>query len=203
MATRDQISGLLIIGAVVALAVAAWMPPAALHPVTTAMTDNARAMSGRRVTTQSAIGSDGRTHAPQDEARGRPVVLVFIRDGCPCSESAEPYFQRLQAAYGERASFLGVIDGDLAMAREWATRHGTSYPILADFERVIIGDCGAERSAYVMLVAPGGTVEAVWPGYSSEMLAEVGARLARITGQAEVALDAEGAPAELVSGCPF
>jgi peroxiredoxin len=203
MGVRDRVSGLLIVAAIAVLAVAAWIPPAAVHPVTPSMTDNARAMAGRRVTTREAIGTDGRTHAPAEEAMDGPLVLVFIRDGCPCSESAEPYFQELQAAYGARATFLGVIDGDLATARDWAARHGTRFPILADREWEIIGDCGAKRSAYVMLVAPGGAIEAFWPGYSSRMLAELGARLARLTGQAEVALNVGGAPAEMVSGCPF
>jgi hypothetical protein len=54
-----------------------------------------------------------------------------------------------------------------------------------------------------MLIGPGGTIEALWPGYSSGMLAELGARLARLTRQTEVPLDTSGAPAEMTSGCAF
>jgi hypothetical protein len=130
-------------------------------------------------------------------------VLLFIQDGCPCSEAAERHFRRVHAAYGGWVSFLGVIDGDAATARGWSGRHGTPYPILADPDRRLIAACRADRSAYVMLVAPGGSVEALWPGYSAGMLADLGRRLARLTGRAEVPLDTRGAPDRMVSGCSF
>ncbi|WZO98327.1 redoxin domain-containing protein [Isosphaeraceae bacterium EP7] len=203
MAVRDRISWLLIVAAVAAIAYAALKPPAAVHPVTPPMLAAAGAMSGTRVTAHSAMGSDGRDHSPASEAANRPLVLVFIKDGCPCSEAAEPYFRRIHAAYGANASILGVIDGDLATARDWARRHGTPYPVLADPDRTIIEACKADRSAYAMLAAPGGQVEAMWPGYSSTMLAEVGAGLARLAGVAEINLDTAGAPDEMASGCSF
>jgi peroxiredoxin len=201
--TRDKASGLLILAGLAVLAVAVLKPAAPYHPVTATMRTAAGAAAGRRVTSLEAFGSDGRAHAPATEAIDRPLVLVFIQDGCPCSESAEPYFQGLHAAYGARASFLGVIDGDLATARDWSARQGARYPILADPEKRIIKACEAERSAYVMLVAPGGAVDAMWPGYSASTLVEIGARLARLTGLDEIPLTTEGAPTEMVSGCSF
>src|SRR5262249_35376926 len=146
---------------------------------------------------------DGRSHSPWPEARERPVVLLFIQDGCPCSEAADPHFRRLHAAYGGVASFLGVIDGDIGAARDWSARHETPYPILADPPRELIAACQAERSAYAMLVAPGGNIERLWPGYSAGMLAELGGRLSRLARREEVPLDTRGAPDELVSGCSF
>lgn len=200
---RNRVSVFLAATGVAVLAFAALKPPANYHPVTEIMSTAAGTMSGRRATTLEADGTDGHSHSPLSDSRERPLVLFFIQDGCPCSEAADPFFRRLQAAYGSRTSFLGVIDGDLATANDWSLRHKTPYPVLADTERRIIAASKAERSAYVMLIARGGTVEALWPGYSSGMLAEVGARLARLTGQAEVALDTRGAPSELVSGCSF
>jgi peroxiredoxin len=203
MSTRDRASVLLAAAGLAALAFAILAPPSAFLPVTDSMRAAARLMAGRRVTDLSAVGSDGRAYSPASEASGRPLVLVFIKDGCPCSESAEPYFQRLHAAYGARASFLGVIDADPSTARDWASRHATPYPVLSDPDLRIVSACSAERSAYVMLVAPGGSVAALWPGFSAPMLSDVGARLARLTGQDEVSLDTTGAPAELASGCLF
>jgi peroxiredoxin len=201
--TTNRISRFLVTAGVAVLAFAALKPPVSYHPVTATMSEAAGTMAGRRATTLEADGTDGRPHSPATDSERRPLVLFFIQDGCPCSEAADPYFRQLHAAYGSRASFLGVIDGDLTAAREWSARHGTPYPILADPERRIISACKAERSAYVMLVARGGAVEALWPGYSSRMLAEVGARLARLTGTAQIALDTRGAPPDPVSGCPF
>jgi peroxiredoxin len=188
---------------VCALSYAALKSPVRFHPVTGTMNEAAGAMVGGRATAREAEGTDGRPHSPASDSEGRPLVLFFIQDGCPCSKAADPYFRQLQAAYGTHAAFLGVIDGDKATALDWSARHGTAYPILADPERRIIAACKAERSAYVMLVSRGGAIEVLWPGYSSKMLAEVGLRLARLTGRPEVALDTRGAPTEMVSGCPF
>jgi peroxiredoxin len=200
---RDLASGLLALAGLAALAYAALRPPAKSHPVTSAMTASAGTMAGRRASALAAEGSDGLTHSPAADSRDRPLVLFFIQNGCPCSEAADPYFGRLANAYASRASFLGIIDGDSSSARAWSDRHRTPYPLLADPEQRLIASSGAERSAYVMLIAPGGTIEALWPGYSSGMLADLGARLARLTGQLEVPLDTAGAPAGMTSGCAF
>jgi peroxiredoxin len=201
--SRDPVSLFLVAAGVAALAFAALKPRSGYHPVTAAMSAAADTAAGRRATTLEAKGTDGRWHSPASDARERPLVLFFIQDGCPCSEAAEPHLRRLQAAYGRDAAFLGVIDGDIDRACDWAARHETPYPILADPGRRLIVACRAERSAYTMLVGPGGRIEAFWPGYSSGMLAEAGVRLSRLTHRAEVPLDTRGAPEELVSGCSF
>ncbi len=176
--TRNGVSLLLFAAGLAALGFAALKPRSDYHPVTRSMTLAAETMSGQRASTLEAEGTDGRTHSPAAEARDRPLVLIFIQDGCPCSEAADPYFRRLHAAYGREASFLGVIDGEIGTVRAWAGRHATPFPILADPDRRLIAACGAERSAYSMVVAPGGRIEALWPGYSSAMLDELGSLLA-------------------------
>jgi peroxiredoxin len=203
VSSRNHASGCLLATGACVLAYAALKPPASDHPVTEAMNADARTVIGKQATTREAEGTDGRTHSPASDSEERPLVLFFIQDGCPCSEAADGFFRRLQAAYGEQASFLGVIDGDLASANGWSARHRNPYPILADPERRIIVACKAERSAYVMLVSRGGAIVALWPGYSSKMLAEVGSQLARLSGRPEVVLDTRGAPMEMVSGCTF
>jgi peroxiredoxin len=203
MAKWDRVSVLLVLIGIGVLAFAAWKPSAAVHPVTASMMAAADAVSGGRVASVKAIGSDGRIYDLSAETADRPLVLVFIKDGCPCSEAAEPFFHQLHAAYGSRAGFLGVIDGDVAVARDWSIRHATPYPVLADPDRRIVTACAAERSAYLMLVARGGSIEKLWPGYGATMLTEVGAHLARMTELDETALDTVGAPTEMVSGCPF
>jgi peroxiredoxin len=200
---RNRVSWLLFVAGVAVFVFAALKPRPSYHPVTEAMSAAAAAASGGRVAPIEAMGTDGRRHSPASASERRPLVLFFIQDGCPCSEAAERQFQRVQAAYGKWVSFLGVIDGDAATARGWSERHGTPYPVLADPERRLIAACKADRSAYVMLVARGGSVEALWPGYSARMLADLGRRLAQLTDQAEVPLDTQGAPDKMVSGCTF
>jgi peroxiredoxin len=201
--TGHRISLLLAAASVAVLAFAVLKPRSRSHPVTAAMTASAGAIAGQRSTAIEGEGTDGKLHSPVSDSLDHPLVLFFIQDGCPCSEAAEPYFQRLERAHGRAVMFLGVIDGDIKTARDWASRHETRYPIVADPKKRIIAACHADRSAYVMLVAPGGTIEVLWPGYSSRMLAELDARLSRLTGEGAVPLDNSGAPNELASGCAF
>lgn len=161
------------------------------HPVSPRMREAAGAQAGRSATMLP------------EEVRGKAVVLIFIKEGCPCSEAAEPCFLRLTRAYGSRIAFVGIIDGDVAVAERWIREHDTPYPVLADPDLKLIQSLSAERSAYVTLVTSDGTVERLWPGYSARMLRELGARLASIAGMAEVPLDVSDAPEELTSGCPF
>jgi peroxiredoxin len=200
---RKWVSAALLLAGAIAFSAALLVRPSGYHPVTPAMLTTAGRVSGRQVTALVAEGADGLAYSPAAEARRRPLVLVFIKDGCPCSEAAEPFFQHLHDAYGGRAAFLGVIDGDRELAKAWAHRQRVPYPVLSDPDHRIIDACGVERSASVALVARGGTIETLWPGYSAGMLADLGARLSRHTGLVEITIDAEGAPAEMTSGCSF
>jgi peroxiredoxin len=202
---RNRTSVILLLAGLLALAAAIFLPASSSHPVTPAMLTAAGAKSGSRVPEISLEGSDGRMSSIAEIAGYRPAVLIFIKDGCPCSELAERYFQRLHAIYGAHAAFVGVIDGDAAVARSWASRHQSPspFPVLADPDQSVIRACGAERSAYVALVSLGGAIDRLWPGYSAEMLAELGSQLAAKTGLSESPIDHKDAPKALSSGCAF
>jgi peroxiredoxin len=202
MTHRDWFSVLLAIAGFVVLTVAIFMPPSNGHPVSVFMEDAAKSVIGRSVT-QQAEATDGQTYSLIDMSIDRPLVLIFILDGCSCSESAEPYFQKLHQVYGSRVHFLGVINGDRTMANDWMVRQGTPFPILCDPNLKIVRECGVVRSAYVALIAPGGTIEELWPGYSSTMLTELGAKLAQYSKLPEVPIDTSGAPTRMTSGCPY
>jgi peroxiredoxin len=203
MGLNNRISAILISAGTLALAAAIFLPASRYHPVTPAMLQSAGKWSGSRVPTTQLAGSDGLTLSIADIAQDRVAVLFFIKEGCPCSELAEPYFHRLYGAYGTRAAFIGVIEGNASVAGKWARRHRSPYPVLADPDLRVIRACGAERSAYVAVVAQGGSIERLWPGYSAGMLAEVGSRLSVKTGLPETPIDDKDAPTALSSGCSF
>ena len=56
---------------------------------------------------------------------------------------------------------------------------------------------------YVALVRPDGVIDTLWPGYSAEMLQDLGRRVARLARTAEVPLDVRDAPTVPTTGCPF
>ncbi len=197
------VSTCLLLGGAIALAAALFLPASVSHPVTPTMLTSAREKSGSRLPDIQSVDSEGRNTSLTSMAVDRPLVLFFIQQDCPCSEAAEPFFHRLHTAYGTGAAFYGVIDGDGTAAREWARRHRSPYPVLADPDLRIIRACGAERSAYVAIIARGVAIDQLWPGYSSGMLAELEARLTQLTGLTVPPIDAAGAPIELASGCSF
>jgi hypothetical protein len=147
----------------------------------------------------------------------RLLLLVFIKNGCPCSVELEPFFHRLERAYDDVARFAGVIDADVRTARRYAEANATPYPILADPQRQIIHRFRAENGAYVALVALPGTplsrggtgapgelaIDSLWPGCSAEMFTQIGRRIAAAAGVAERPLDVSGLPSAPVTGCPF
>ncbi|WP_422927999.1 peroxiredoxin family protein [Singulisphaera sp. PoT] len=200
---RNSISALLLVGAGIALSAAIASRWQVGHPVTPRMESEAEAVAGRVTGSLLAEGSDGRTYRLGESSGGRPRVLVFIKGDCPCSEAADPCFARLYSGYRDRAEILGVIDGGLEEAKGWADRHGTPYPILADPDKKLIRALGAESSVYTALIDGQGTVEHLWPGYSSSMLQELGRRLAKLTDTAAAKLDFGDAPEELTTGCSF
>ena len=199
MGRNNRISTILILAGILALAAAVFLPASSYHPVTPAMLQSAGKRSGSRIPATPLSGADGRTFSIADIAQDRVAVLFFIKDGCPCSELAEPYFHRLHAAYGARVAFVGVIEGMASVAGEWARRHQSPYPVLADPELSVIRACGAERSAYVAVVVQGESIDRLWPGFSAGMLAELGRRLAEKTGLRETPIDATDAPAVRLS----
>lgn len=147
----------------------------------------------------------------------RPLLLVFIKEGCPCSVELEPFFHRLERAYADVVRFAGVIDADVRTARRYAEANATPYPILADPERHIIHRFRAKNGAYVALVALPGkplagkatgaqdrlAIDSLWPGCSAEMFAQMGRRIAAAAGVADRPLDVSGLPSAPVTGCPF
>jgi peroxiredoxin len=173
------------------------------HLVTHEMQAASDAMADRPAPGFVAESHDGKTIDSDRLVGDRPVFLVFIKDGCPCSSSAEPFFARLHASYGDRASFLGVIDGDAEVANRWVVAHDTPYPVLADAGLKIVRAFEVQNSAYVVLIDREGQITAHWPGYSEAILREMSAQLASLTGRSEAEVGAEEAPELPYSGCPF
>jgi len=147
--------------------------------------------------------SDGTIYRLDEIVKDAPAVLVFIKSDCPCSRSADPFFQRLQAAGRGWVRFFGVIDGDVEAARRWINQTGAVFPILADPDRKIVGDYQVENSAYVAFIGPGGRIDKLWAGYSEPMLRELAERMAPWVKPKLDPFDVADAPRELYTGCPY
>lgn len=62
-----------------------------------------------------------------------PVVLVFFKVGCPTSQYAFPFFERIyQANRDAGASFLGVSQDNAKHTQTFLKQYGVTFPIALD-----------------------------------------------------------------------
>lgn len=173
------------------------------HTATAAMRAKAAALEEQPAPLFRTEADDGHTYSLSDLAQKGPLALVFIKDGCPCSVAAGPFYGHLAEGYGSRVRFFGIIDGDIEVARRWAGANHVPFPILCDPGLRIVREYKAENSAYFAIIAPGGAIERYWPGYSAPMLIEANALLARLSGVEPRPIDLTDAPDDFYTGCPF
>ena len=133
----------------------------------------------------------------------KPILLYFIEKECPCSRDAAVFINQLQAAYGNGALVLGIINADSDTAKEWTKLASANFTVIADPNFEIINAYQASRSASTILVAPGGVIAKSNPGYSAETVKELSLRLAQLTRVSERPMKLEAAPEKLTSGCPL
>jgi peroxiredoxin len=183
-------------------------PPAAAHvedrhPVTPGQLADANAMIEQRVGDFNAAAHDGRRMDWHELSGGQGVVLIFIKQGCPCNAEVEPFFQRIERLYLGEVRFASIIDAGLAPAARYAAEQRVLHPVLADPERRLIERFGARNGCYVVLLTPAGVIDGCWPGCSAETMQHLGVRIARLAGIDERPLDVTGMPTSLTTGCPF
>ncbi|SIO59536.1 Peroxiredoxin [Singulisphaera sp. GP187] len=172
------------------------------HIVTPEMAGASRAMLDRPAPNFSKAATDGKTYRLEEMLRNGLVILTFVKEGCPCSDAAQPFFNELHAAY-PRVSIRGVINVAAEPAKRWADKFHVTYPLLLDPNEELVRDYGVENSAYVVLIGSNGEIAKHWPGYSESMLRELGSLTAKMTGSPEKSLSFADAPTDLYTGCPY
>lgn len=160
-------------------------------------------LSERRIEPFSADAHDGARFKWPAPERARPLVLVFIKNGCPCNVEFEPFFHRLERQYRDAADFIGVIDADADSARTYAAANKVPYRVLADPDRTIIERFEAKHGGYVALLGINSRLDTLWPGCSAEMMQALGRRIAALRALAERPIDVSDMPKVLTTGCPF
>ncbi|WP_206291166.1 multicopper oxidase domain-containing protein [Humisphaera borealis] len=175
----------------------------ARHAITPAMTATADRQVGTAAPPVEATDLAGKPLRLAALAQKRPVVLFFIEKDCPCSRDAAKYFGRLSVQYGQNCSVVGVINADTETARNWVKETGAGFPLIADPKLELINAYRVTSSASSILVAPGGAIEKVFPGYSATILGELSANVARLSGTTPPALSFDAAPKDPTSGCAF
>lgn len=145
---------------------------------------------------------EGATHSLKEMIKEAPVLVYFINHECPCSVDAEPMFNAFASAY-RQVKVVGIIDGDVALAKTWIKENKPNHLILIDSKSKTMQAYKAESSVYTALVTQSGKIVKMWPGYSQAMMEEVSKAMADLVGAPVVQLDKKLAPDEMAAGCAF
>ncbi len=121
-------------------------------------------------------------------------MLYFIKIGCPVNHRAAPFYEKIVDAYGEKANFVGVINGDEAEAKKWLKEYKSDMVILPDPDKKLIKGYGVDFSPWAVSVESG-KITNIWAGGSPKNLSEVNAMVAKGAGASAAKLSFEGAPA--------
>ena len=96
---------------------------------------------------QGAVDLDGKAVDPLKVARGKVVVLIFMRTDCPISNRYAPTIQQLSAKYSRTTAFwlvyLSKTDSTEAI-REHDREFGYDIPALRDPQRLLVKLSGAK-----------------------------------------------------------
>ena len=174
-----------------------------IHYASPAQVIATNGMSGQVFADLTAETPDGGHLNWESLSLDLPVVLVFVKQGCPCNVEFEQFFQRVERLYRGSVRFATVIDGDADAARAYAAQLAVPYPVLPDPERSLIRGFQAENGGYFVLLGSDGVIDGFWPGCSADSLRDLGRRIARHAAVEERSLDTESMPGPLLTGCPF
>ena len=173
------------------------------HLVTEPMTKKAQSRETQPAPEFLLPDTQGKMFGLKTLRSEKPVIVYFIKDGCPCSETYEPFIQELARNYLDVAHFVGVMDGDQQTISAWSKRFVNPYPILGDPSNKTMNDWEATNSAFTALVDKEGNLVAYWPGYSRRMLEELSQKLSELTNVPRRRLAILDAPSQLYTGCSF
>jgi peroxiredoxin len=90
------------------------------------------------------------------EHKGKPVVLVFVSNGCPWSRGADPTLSRIAHDYEEQGVAVLGIDSDknnsTDQIKNYAKEKNVAYTILKDEGNKVADLFGAKQTPEVFLI---------------------------------------------------
>ncbi|MCU0316588.1 MAG: TlpA family protein disulfide reductase [Fimbriimonadaceae bacterium] len=173
------------------------------HPVTGEMKTDATARQGRLMPATVLPDQSGQEVDLAKLASQKPLVVVMVKEGCPCNIESQPFFNQIARAYGDQVQFIGIIDQERAGAAKFHSDFSVPYPILSAPKESTFQAWDAKQSVYTFLIGPKGEIEKVWPGYSRTTLVELSSLLAERLQIPTLEVDFKMAPDEMTSGCYF
>ena len=173
------------------------------HPVTDAMRKSAEAVPGQVAPEIELADTSGKTVRLSDLVVKGPVLVVTIKDGCPCSIESQPFFNQMVKDYEGKFTILGVTDAPRIKAEKYKVDFDAQFPIVTEPGKRTFEAYHALNSVYSTLVGRDGVVIKQYPGYSKRILTDMNEQIAKAVGATPTPLDLADAPERDSSGCPF
>lgn len=129
------------------------------------------------------LGIDGREYCVPSDSAGAPLVVVFLKTGCAACDIAMPYLKNLHGAYPAGWRMWAVIQEPPDKAREYARKHGATFPFLIDAPGYEVSRLYDPPSTpAIFFVEPQGRVSFATNGFSKDDLNAVASRVAAAIG---------------------
>ncbi len=173
------------------------------HPVTPEMVKAASALKLKPAPKFQLVDHESRQVGSADLASGKPSVLFFVKDECPCSIEAQPIFNNLARAFGGDAQFFGVTDADPAAATQFVQANVVPFRMICDPRKGLMKSFHMEASASMVLLDGKGNVAQAWAGYSQDALRQLNVLLGTLSGSGVREFDDRDAPKTLTAGCAY
>ena len=173
------------------------------HPVTEEMTQAAKSLAATKAPEFSLPDGTGKLHTLASLQQGKPALIFFIEKECPCCLGAKFFVDRLAGIHKDTAVVFAVINATGETAEEWRQATRPKFLVLEDPDQVAISAYAAERGVYTVIVAPDGTINKAYPGYSRDAVDDMSRRLSRLAGVQERPYISPAAPERMTSGCLF
>ncbi len=173
------------------------------HPVTVQMERDAEAVPGHAAPEISLPDTTGKILNLSELLQKGPVVVVMMKDGCPCTIESQDFYNQIASNYLGKATFLGVMDTDRATAAKFKSDFRVPYPVVSELHAVTFRAFRSKRSVYATVINQNGTVEKLYPGYNDKTIIDLNQRVAKLAGVPPKPVSLRDAPASLSSGCAF
>jgi hypothetical protein len=134
-------------------------------------------------------------------AEGRPAVVIFLKADCECSRGFATTVTALAPHLQRRVACTAFIEGTIAEADTFAATTRLAIPFIAQPDSELAQAWGVRKAGCFALVAPDGSVEAVWPGVSRQGFRDLAGRLGLTPPLPENLL--ADVPGAATAGCPL
>ncbi len=173
------------------------------HPVTEQMLLDTAAQTSKSLPRFTLPTTDDLEYKIGQPNGKKAQLVYFVKDGCPCSFDAEPFFKELGRRFRNTVDFVCITNAVRAKAKDWAGRQAPPYAVAYDPDQKVIKAYKAKHSVYTLLLNQRGEIIKMWPGYSKGILTEMNSELAKAAGVKESKFDPKYAPDTKTSGCDF